>query len=103
MYQMLTNIKWCHVTENALYCVVNGIFPRNIHSEEKLIGTPSKEVLYLDVGIAKKCFGNNILTTVFAATDSSYKSLNISDCNCTYFKCSTRKKHIISRSLLSLM
>ena len=48
---MLIDIKLCHVTENALYCVVDSVFHRNIHSDEKVIGTPPKEVLYLDVGI----------------------------------------------------
>ena len=48
---MLIDKESCHVTENALYCVVNG-FP--VHSDEKCIGTPAKEVLYLDVGITKK-------------------------------------------------
>ena len=28
------------------------VFLRYIHSDEKFIGTPPKEVLYLDVGIA---------------------------------------------------
>ena len=53
---MLINIKLCHVTENALYCVVIGIstvFLRNIHSDERLIGMPPEEVIYLDVGMAK--------------------------------------------------
>ena len=56
MYLDAHNIKLCYVTENALYNVVNGVsnvFLRNIHSDERFIGTP-KEVLYLDVGIAKK-------------------------------------------------
>ena len=46
-------IKLCNVTENALYCAVNGVIHRNIHSDERFIGTPPKEFLYLDVGIAK--------------------------------------------------
>ena len=49
-------IQLCHVTENALYCVVNGVstvFLRNIHSGEKFIGTPPKELFDLDVGITK--------------------------------------------------
>ena len=48
---MLTNIKWCHVTEKALYCAVNSVFLRNINSDERFIETPPKEVLYLDVNI----------------------------------------------------
>ena len=47
---MLTDIKLSHVTENALDYVVNSlstVFPRNIPSEKRLIGTHSKEVLYL--------------------------------------------------------
>ena len=39
---MLTAIKLCHIRENALYCVVNGVFLRNIHSDERFIGTPPK-------------------------------------------------------------
>ena len=50
------DIKLCYVTENGLKCGVNGGFLRNIHSDEKFIGTPPKEVLYLDVGIAKNVF-----------------------------------------------
>ena len=38
-------MKLCQVTEHVLYCIVNGVFLRNIHSDERLIGTPSKEVL----------------------------------------------------------
>ena len=51
---MLTDIKWGHVTEIALYSVVNGVFTvflRNIHSDERFIVTLPKEVLYLHVGI----------------------------------------------------
>ena len=41
---MLTDIKLCHVNENSLNCVVdNGVLERL-----------PKEVLYLNVGIAKK-------------------------------------------------
>ena len=53
---MITNIKLGHATENDLYCVVNSVstvFLRNIYTEERFIGTPPKEVLYLDVGIEK--------------------------------------------------
>ena len=56
---MPTNIKLCHVTENARFYVVNGIFMvflRNIHSDKRFIGTPPKKVLYLDVGLAKYIF-----------------------------------------------
>ena len=40
---MLTHIKWGHVTENALFCVVNSVFAvflRNIHSDKRFLGTP---------------------------------------------------------------
>ena len=57
---MLIDIKSCHVTENALYCVVNGVFHREIHLDEVFIRTPPKEALYLDVGIAKKKKSVNI-------------------------------------------
>ena len=40
---MLIDIKLSHVTEHALYCVVNSVFHRNIHSDEKFIGTPPKQ------------------------------------------------------------
>ena len=56
---MLTNIKLGNVTENILYCVVNGVstvFLRNIHSDKRFIRTPPKEVLYLDVDIAEYFF-----------------------------------------------
>ena len=52
-YKMVTSLK------NALYCVisiVSTVFQRNIHSDEILIRSPLKEVLYLDVGIAKYIF-----------------------------------------------
>ena len=38
--------KMCHITENALYCVVNGVH-RNIHSDERFIGTTPKERSYI--------------------------------------------------------
>ena len=72
---MLIEIKLCHVTENALYCVVNGVFHRNIHSDEKLIGTPPKKGIYLDVGIT-----NN----VFAVSPTNVK-LKLCLCEFMYF------------------
>ena len=53
---MLVDIQLCHVTKTALFCVVNGVFHRNSHSDQKSIRTP-KEVLYLGVGIAQKNSG----------------------------------------------
>ena len=32
---LIVDIKLCHITENALYCVVKGVFHRKIHSDEK--------------------------------------------------------------------
>ena len=48
-----------HITEDALYCVVNSVstvFLSKINLEERLVGTPTKEVLCLDVGITKYIF-----------------------------------------------
>ena len=54
---MLSNIKCGRVTENALYCVVIGVFTvflRNIHSDKRFIGTTLMEILFrCTVGIAK--------------------------------------------------
>ena len=60
---MLTDLKWGHLNENALYIGAKGVFTvflRHIHSrilerlrDERVIGSPSKEVFYLDVGIKK--------------------------------------------------
>ena len=59
---MLTDRKLCHVTENALYCVFTEICTQTRDYfkllerllDERLLETPPKEVLYFDVGIAKK-------------------------------------------------
>ena len=94
---MLIDIKLCHVTENALYCVVNGIFHRNIHSDKRFIGTPPKEVLYLDVGIAKKCFCCK--TSTFFGIKSEELFLPKQNWNMhAYWKCYssvTQEKHAV--------
>ena len=50
---------WNYVTSMKMSSIaVNGVSTvfRNIHSDERFVGTPAKEVLYLDVGIALYIF-----------------------------------------------
>ena len=56
MYLDAHRYKMGSHTENALYCVFNSVFLRNIPQKYSLrfIGTPSKEALSLYVGIVKK-------------------------------------------------
>ena len=46
---MLANIKWRLITENALYCVVNGL-PQKYSLRREIV------VLCLDIGIAEHFF-----------------------------------------------
>ena len=71
-------------------CVVNGIFTfflRNIHSGERFIGIPPKEVLYLDVGIffvvKCQCFWH-IISTIFAKKNLQQFCFTVKKC-CVVF------------------
>ena len=83
---MLTDIKLCHVTEKTLYCV----FLRNIHSDVRFIGTPPKEVLYLDLGIAKKTKKNSLRMRIENATVSLCRQKKM-------LRCFMEAKQIIHR------
>ena len=58
--------------------VLSVVFPQNT-SDERFIGTPRKEVLYLDVGMAKYflCFQHKTGRTVFAKSTDSVCLLKI--------------------------
>ena len=67
--------------------VLSALFPRsssNIHWDAILIRSPLKKVFYLDVGIAKKCFGCKMST--FFGIKSEELFLRKSNMLCVLFK-----------------